>query len=72
METKVARLVIGTERNFWEFHTRKTAVNAIRLALMQESGCVPDIRGLLDNHWWRDHTGTIQHARSQTLARLLE
>ncbi len=50
METKAARLVMGTERNFWEFYTRKTASNAIRLALKQESRCVPDIRGLLDNH----------------------
>jgi hypothetical protein len=72
METKVARLVMGTERNFWEFHTRKKAANAIQLALKQESENLPNIRGLCDNHQWRNYTRTIQRARSQTVAPLLE
>ncbi len=72
METKTARLVMSTEHNFWEFHTRKTTVNAIWLTLKQESGCVPDIRGLFNSNRWRDHTGTIQRARSQTIAPLFE
>jgi hypothetical protein len=59
METKAARLVIGTERNFWWFYTGKIAANAIQLAQKEESECVPNIHCLFDNPRWRKNTGTI-------------